>query len=76
MSTLETQAPPGAAGLDPAQLRVSRLRAVRGPNFWRLAPVIACDLSLGTLEEFTSADLPEFNDRLLGHLPSLYEHPC
>jgi cyanophycin synthetase len=40
------------------QLRISRLRAVRGPNFWRLAPVIACDLSLGALEEVRSATSP------------------
>jgi cyanophycin synthetase len=61
---------------DPEDLRVRRLRAVRGPNFWRLAPVIACDVSLGSLEEVTSAELPDFNERLLGHLPSLHEHPC
>jgi cyanophycin synthetase len=61
---------------DPGQVRVSRLRAVRGPNFWRLAPVIACDLTLGLLEEVTSADLPGFTDRLLAALPTLHEHPC
>jgi cyanophycin synthetase len=76
MSTLASQAPADARVVDPAQLRVNRLRAVRGPNFWRLAPVIACDVSLGSLEEVTSAELDGFTDRLLGHLPSLHEHPC
>jgi cyanophycin synthetase len=62
--------------VDPEELRTTRLRAVRGPNFWRLAPVIACDLTLGSLEELTSADISGFNDRLLELLPSLHDHPC
>jgi cyanophycin synthetase len=61
---------------DPAELKVSRLRAVRGPNFWRLAPVIACDVRLGGLADVTSADIPGFNERLLSALPTLHEHPC
>jgi cyanophycin synthetase len=64
------------AGPDPEDLRITRLRALRGPNFWRLAPVIACDMTLGSLEEFTSAQLAGFPERLLGHLPTLREHPC
>ena len=70
----------GAAGaafaVDPNELRVTRLRALRGPNYWRLAPVIACDVRLGTLEDVSTADLPHFNARLLEALPSLHEHPC
>jgi cyanophycin synthetase len=62
--------------LDPAELRMTRLRAVRGPNFWRLAPVIACDLTLGELDDTSSADIPGFTDRLLGLIPTLHEHPC
>jgi cyanophycin synthetase len=60
----------------PATLRVSRIRALRGPNYWRLAPVIACDVRLGELEELTSIDVPGFCDRLVEALPSLREHPC
>ncbi|HEV3049826.1 MAG TPA: cyanophycin synthetase [Longimicrobium sp.] len=69
---------PAAAGVrfDPDELRVSRLRAVRGPNFWRLAPVIACDLTLGSLEDVPSTDIPGFNERLMELLPTLREHPC
>src|ERR671933_2650688 len=69
-----TAAPP--ASLDPHELRVTRLRALRGPNYWRLAPVIACDLRLGALEPVSSADVPGFTPRLLEALPSLHEHPC
>lgn len=71
----------GGAGLDlaapdPSELRVTRVRALRGPNYWRLAPVIACDVTLGALADVTSAELPGFSDRLLATLPTLHEHPC
>ncbi len=62
--------------IDPDELRMARLRALRGPNYWRLAPVIACDIRLGTLEKVTSADVPGFCDRLIGTIPTLDEHPC
>ncbi|HUF28546.1 MAG TPA: cyanophycin synthetase [Gemmatimonadaceae bacterium] len=62
--------------VDATELHVTRIRALRGPNFWRLAPVIACDVRLGALEQRTSADLPGFTDRLLSLLPTLEEHPC
>lgn len=57
-------------------LRITRLRALRGPNFWRLAPVIGCDMTLGSLEGVASNELPGFVERLLGYLPTLHEHPC
>jgi len=65
-----------AAAVDPDELRVTRLRAVRGPNFWRLAPVIACDVRLGTLEDVPSNHFPGFSERLVAALPTLREHPC
>ena len=62
--------------IDADQLQVSRIRALRGPNYWRLAPVIACDVQLGSLEQVSSADIPGFYDRLTGSIPSLAEHYC
>ncbi len=62
--------------IDADELQVSRIRALRGPNYWRLAPVIACDVRLGGLEQLSSAEMPGFNDRLLSALPTLHEHPC
>ncbi|HUF66838.1 MAG TPA: cyanophycin synthetase [Gemmatimonadaceae bacterium] len=64
------------AALDSSDLRATRIRALRGPNYWRLAPVIACDVQLGSLEEATSVAIHGFTTRLLDHLPSLREHPC
>lgn len=69
-------APPVSLQVDARDLTVTRIRALRGPNYWRLAPVIACDVRLGSLEQVTTADIPDFADRLLRALPSLSEHPC
>ncbi|MEX2571147.1 MAG: cyanophycin synthetase [Gemmatimonadota bacterium] len=65
-----------ASSLDSADLRMSRLRALRGPNFWRLSPVIACDVSLGTLEGVTTDRLDGFSRQLLELLPTLEQHGC
>jgi cyanophycin synthetase len=65
-----------SARFDPDELRVTRIRALRGPNYWRLAPVIAGDVAQGALEKVTSADVPGFNERLTGALPSLESHQC
>lgn len=62
--------------VDADQLQVSRIRALRGPNYWRLAPVIACDVQLGSLEQVSSADIPGFYERLTDAIPSLAEHYC
>src|SRR3954465_7217271 len=62
--------------LDANELVVTRIRALRGPNYWRLAPVIACDVRLGGLDQMTTADVIGFSDRLPEALPSLSEHPC
>jgi cyanophycin synthetase len=62
--------------IDADQLQVSRIRALRGPNYWRLAPVIACDVQLGGLEQISSADIPGFYERLTETIPTLAEHHC
>ena len=65
-----------ATKLDPAELEVTRIRALRGPNYWRLAPVIACDVRLGALEKITSDQIPRLNERLVDAIPSLQLHKC
>ncbi|MDQ3082475.1 MAG: cyanophycin synthetase, partial [Gemmatimonadota bacterium] len=62
--------------LDPNELEVTRIRALKGPNYWRLAPVIACDVRLGALESVTSTDIPGLIDRLVEAMPSLHTHKC
>ena len=74
--TTTLPAVPASHGVDAKDLRVTRVRPLRGPNYWRLAPVIACDVRLGALEQRTTAELAGFSERLLGALPTLREHPC
>ena len=73
MTSTVTEAP---TKLDPAELEVTRIRALRGPNYWRLAPVIACDIRLGALETITSDQIPRLNERLVDAIPSLQLHKC
>ncbi len=48
-----------------------------GPNIYARFPVIRHVLDLGVLEEWPTGRLgPAFNDALLEHLPSLYQHGC
>ncbi|MFL5530502.1 MAG: hypothetical protein ACJ8BC_00770, partial [Gemmatimonadales bacterium] len=55
--------------VDPAQFEIARIRALRGPNYWRLAPVVACDVRLGLLESLTTADIAGFTARLIAAVP-------
>jgi cyanophycin synthetase len=64
------------ARFDAEELSVTRIRALRGPNYWRLAPVIACDVRQGALEKIKTCDIPEFTSRLTSAIPSLHTHPC
>ncbi|HEY2065207.1 MAG TPA: cyanophycin synthetase, partial [Gemmatimonadaceae bacterium] len=74
--TASLNVPTTSDGVDASDLRVTRVRALRGPNYWRLAPVIACDVRLGGLAAHTTAELPGFTERLLAALPTLHDHPC
>jgi cyanophycin synthetase len=74
--TTTLSAPAATSRVDANELRVTRVRPLRGPNYWRLAPVIACDVRLGALEQLSTAELPGFTERLLDVLPTLREHPC
>ena len=63
--TASLEAEVGAHQFDPEQFRISGVRALRGPNYWRLAPVIACDVRLGDLASVQTNELPGFNQRLV-----------
>ena len=76
MQIIPDTASSSATAVDARELRCARVRALRGPNYWRLAPVIACDLALGSLDAVPTAELPGFADRLVAALPSLVEHKC
>src|SRR5688500_14897577 len=76
MTATTTMEPGSSRAFDASELRVTRIRALKGPNYWRLSPVIACDVHLGELENVTSADIPGFSQRLVEYMPSLRDHPC
>jgi cyanophycin synthetase len=57
-------------------LEIRRIRVLRGPNIWADYPVIELLLDLGPLKDRSSDEIPGFNERLKGWLPSLVEHRC
>ena len=62
---------------DPArEIRIVRLHATRGINFWSKRPVVRMDLAVGEYDDISSADVPGFTDALTGALPGLIDHEC
>ncbi len=51
-------------------------RVYRGPSLYAHFPVMRLTVDLGPLEDWPSAKIPGFNDRLVGALPSLRAHTC
>jgi cyanophycin synthetase len=73
-STTDVSAAPPPT--DAPQLTLTRLRALRGPNYWRLSPVIACDLRPGALESVEPEVVPGCVERLVEELPGLRTRLC
>ncbi|HEY4589121.1 MAG TPA: cyanophycin synthetase, partial [Thermoanaerobaculia bacterium] len=57
-------------------MRILETRVYRGPNLYALWPVIRLLIDLEELEDFPTARLPGFSDRLLEMVPSLWQHGC
>ena len=57
-------------------MKILEIRALRGPNFYSLRPVIFMKLDIGNLEEKPTDLVPDFKSRLKKMMPSLYEHHC
>ena len=65
------------AGADPfSEIRLTALSATRGANYWSRRPVTRLDLVVGAFDELSSAEIPDFTDRLVAALPGLEEHRC
>jgi hypothetical protein len=62
---------------DPAtELRITALHGTRGINYWSKRPVIRMDLSVGSYDDISSADVDGFTESLLAVMPGLIEHRC
>ncbi|MBC8068604.1 MAG: cyanophycin synthetase [Deltaproteobacteria bacterium] len=57
-------------------MKILERRIYRGPNLYAHFPVIRLRLDLGELEQWPTAKLPGFVDRLLAVLPTLEQHTC
>lgn len=59
-----------------AEIRLLRLSATHGANYWSRRPITRLDLVVGAYDELSSADVPGFTERLMRALPGLEEHRC
>ncbi|MEN9935941.1 MAG: hypothetical protein RLZZ387_2520 [Chloroflexota bacterium] len=57
-------------------MRVVETRVYRGPSPYGYRPAIRITLDLEELEEWPSARIPGFNERLLALVPTLADHGC
>src|SRR6185295_20269764 len=57
-------------------MKILETRVYRGPNLYALWPVIRLRVDLGELEDFPTAKLPGFSERLLELIPGLRRHGC
>jgi len=59
-----------------ASLEILRTRVYRGPNVWSYDQCVHLLVDLGELEQWPSARIPGFVDRLMEVLPGVGEHSC
>ena len=57
-------------------MEILKVLALRGPNIWARFPVLEAWVDLGALKDSPSDEMPGFNDRLMGWLPTMVEHRC
>ncbi|NMA49501.1 MAG: cyanophycin synthetase [Tissierellia bacterium] len=57
-------------------MKTIELRAIKGPNYYSLHPVIFMSLDIGKLEKKPSDLVPKFKENISSMIPSLYDHKC
>ena len=58
------------------ELKILKVRHLRGPNVWTYRACLEAWLDLGVLEDWPSNRIPGFTARLTALLPALVEHHC
>lgn len=58
------------------EIRLTTLHSARGANYWSTRPVTRMDVLVGTYDHISSAEVPDFTDRLIAALPGLQQHEC
>ncbi len=57
-------------------MKINKVKYLTGPNYYSYKPTIWIELDIEHFEELPSNKIPEFTDRLLEAMPSLYTHTC
>src|SRR3989338_929341 len=59
-------------------MEIMRIQVMRGPNYWSnyRKRLIVMKLDIGKYEELPTNRIPQFYERIMQAIPSLYEHRC
>lgn len=59
-------------------MKIIEIKILRGPNYWsiRRPKLIQMKIDLEEMENFPTNKLKGFKEKLVGLLPTLYEHRC
>lgn len=59
-------------------MEIKNIQVMRGPNYWSnyRQKLIVMKLDIGKYEELPTNKIPQFYERIMRALPSLYEHRC
>ncbi len=63
-------------GIAFVRMEFRKILTLRGPNVWARFPVLEAWVDLGDLKDSASNEMPGFNDRVMGWLPTMIEHRC
>src|SRR5687768_818986 len=58
------------------EIKIERIKVLTGPNIWAYRPVLEILTQIGKYEELPSNKIPDFTERLVEAIPSLWEHRC
>jgi hypothetical protein len=58
------------------EIRMTKLHATRGANYWSRRPITRLDLSIGAYENISSVDVPGVTQSLVSTMPGLRDHGC
>ena len=59
-------------------MEIKNIQVMRGPNYWSnyRKRLIVMKLDLGNYEELPTDKIPQFYERIMRAIPSLFEHRC
>ena len=59
-----------------SEIQIKKVKVLTGPNIWAYRPVLEVLTQIGKYEDIPSNQIDGFTERLVGLIPTLWEHRC